>query len=63
MIRVVHPGYRSCFLPISDPGSGSFFYPSRIPDPEVKKDPDPQHCTQVNVSYWDDNPTPFVGIN
>jgi hypothetical protein len=23
------------------------FYPSRIPDPRVKKAPDPQHCTKV----------------
>jgi hypothetical protein len=39
MIRAVHPG------------SGLFFYPSRIPDPGVKKapDPDPQHCTGTFV--------------
>jgi hypothetical protein len=37
MIRVVHPGSGSRIWMLT-------FYPSRIPDPGVKKDPDPQHC-------------------
>ncbi len=66
MIRVVHPGSRSCFYSsrILDPDP--VFYPSRIPDSEVKTAPDPRSATlytQLNVSYSDDNPTPFVGIN
>ncbi len=40
---------------IPDPGSGSwFFYPSRIPDPGVKKAPDPgsgsAHCMQPTLT-------------
>jgi hypothetical protein len=38
MIRVVHPGSR-----IPDPDAD--FYPSRIPDPGVKKAPDPGSAT------------------
>jgi hypothetical protein len=34
MIRVVHPGFGSRILILT-------FYPSRIPDPGVKKAPDP----------------------
>jgi hypothetical protein len=33
-----------------DPGSANF-YPSRIPDPEVKKVPDPQHCQKWKNVY------------
>jgi hypothetical protein len=40
MIRVVHPGPR-----IPDPYAD--FYPSRIPDPGVKKAPDPGSATLV----------------
>jgi hypothetical protein len=39
MIRVVHPGSRIRMLT---------FYPSRIPDPGVKEDPDPQQCPEPN---------------
>ncbi len=38
MIRVVHPGSGSRIL---------IFYPSRIPDPGVKKAPDPGSATQT----------------
>jgi hypothetical protein len=44
MIRDIHPG--------SDPGSGIrilIFYPSRIPDPGVKKAPDPG---SGSVTLW-----------
>jgi hypothetical protein len=38
MIRVVHPGSGSCF-----------FYPSRIPDPGVKKVPDPGSRSRIRI--------------
>ncbi len=40
MIREVHPGSGSLFFS---------FYPSRIPDPGVKKAPDPGSATQIPV--------------
>jgi hypothetical protein len=48
MIRVVHPGSGSR-IRIPDP----FFYPSRIPDPGVKKAPDPGSATRHHtVQYY-----------
>ncbi len=53
MIRVVHPGSGSCFFT----HLGSQIQRSKR---HRTPNPDPQQCTQLNVSYWDDNPTPFL---
>jgi hypothetical protein len=48
MIRVVYPGSKSQIRIL-------IFYPSRIPDPGVKKarisDPGPQHCLMVTSRF------------
>ncbi len=60
-IRDVYPGFWIRLISIPDPGSTSknlsririlIFYSSRIPDPGVKKvpDPDPQHCFSARLS-------------
>ncbi len=56
MIRVVHPGSRIWILT---------FYPSRIPDPGVKKAPDPESRVRNTVFFilWGSNsePPPWRG--
>jgi hypothetical protein len=37
-----------CLSWILDPGPDPYFFPSRIPDPETKKAPDPLLCPPVN---------------
>jgi hypothetical protein len=49
MIRVVHPGSRIRMLT---------FYPSRIPDPGVKKAPDPGPGSRIRIRNTESNTIP-----
>jgi hypothetical protein len=55
MIRAVHPGSGSRIRIL-------IFYPSRIPDPGIKKPPDPGSATQGSGCGFSLNPDPDTGF-